>query len=137
MAAPVGRFPDAPVSPSSPSPEPESVPDGAGAPGLFTCDECGSGDPGTACGALSPGWIEAEIHRGPRVGVLYRTFCSEEHLRTGMAGPLPVPEPWPPAPPPTLRDRMGAAAFGGLVGVLVGLAGVGLVTVVRFVLTWW
>ncbi|MFD7905460.1 hypothetical protein ACFV4G_24855 [Kitasatospora sp. NPDC059747] len=103
------------------------------------CAFCGIREPRTALGdrfELPEGWLALEIDRRA-AEVLDRTYCSEEHMRLDLAGPLPAPvpaqeeEPWDGAPL-TLGDRLAGLAFGAGLWLLGGFLLLGCVLAVRF-----
>ncbi|MFJ9842884.1 hypothetical protein ACIRYZ_20895 [Kitasatospora sp. NPDC101155] len=79
---------------------------------LELCDFCGRAESRTEARwgtDLPEGWLALEIDRRS-AEVLYRTYCSEEHMRLDLAGPLPAPEPFRGEPwdevPRTARHRL-------------------------------
>ncbi|MFE4514776.1 hypothetical protein ACFRMQ_11375 [Kitasatospora sp. NPDC056783] len=109
--------------------------------GLERCDVCGRTEPRTAAGGggleLPEGWLDLEIDRRS-AEVLYRTYCSEEHLRLGLADPLPAPVPYrgesddPWDAPRTAGDRLVDLAWTVGLWSLCGFLLLGSVLAIRF-----
>ncbi|MFD8705100.1 hypothetical protein ACFV1W_21200 [Kitasatospora sp. NPDC059648] len=105
---------------------------------LESCDFCGRWEARTAYGRgldLPESWVALEIdRRGAQA--LYRTYCSEDHMRLDLAGPLPAPEPfrdesWDRAPR-TVDDRLAGLALRVGLGLVGGFLLLGCVLAVRF-----
>lgn len=85
---------------------------------------------------LPEGWLAVEIDRRA-AEVLCRTYCSEDHLRLDLAGPLPTPEPfqeeepWDGAPR-TAGDRLAGLAWSVGLWLVGGFLLLGCVLAVRF-----
>jgi hypothetical protein len=105
---------------------------------LEICDFCGSCEARTAFGRgldLPEGWVALEIdRRGAQM--LYRTYCSEDHMRLDLAGPLPAPEPFRDEPwdraHRTVGDRLVGFALCGGLWLVGGFLLLGCVLAVRF-----
>jgi hypothetical protein len=68
--------------------------------------------------------------------VLYRTYCSEDHMRLDLAGPLPAPdlfreEPWD-GTPRTVGSRLADLALSVGLWLVSGFVLLGCVLAVRF-----
>ncbi|MFJ9440361.1 hypothetical protein ACIRRH_00645 [Kitasatospora sp. NPDC101235] len=110
---------------------------------LELCDVCGRTEPRTADRGgleLPEGWLALEIDRRS-AEVLYRTYCSEEHMRLDLAGPLPAPEPFRGGPgdpwdgaPRTVGDRLADLAWTVGLWLLGGFLLLGSVLAVRFLI---
>lgn len=105
---------------------------------LELCDFCGSWEARTAYGRgldLPEGWVALEIDRRG-AEVLYRTYCSEDHMHLDLAGPLPAPEPFRDEPsdraPRTVGDRWADLALRVGMWLVGGFLLLGCVLAVRF-----
>ena len=92
-----------------------------------SCAECGRDMPVEGGDGVA---ISLDVWTADDDDYRYASFCSQQHASDWLAKPLP-PIARPPAVDEPLSDKlMAAGCVGGLVGV-VGLAGYGLVTLVR------
>lgn len=123
------------------APERDEPEDGDDGDDEERCDVCGRKEPRTADRGgleLPEGWLTLEIDRRA-AELLLRTYCSEEHMRQDLAGPLPAPEPlragwsdpWDGAPR-TVGDRIVDLALTVGLWLLGGFLLLGSVLAVRF-----
>lgn len=98
---------------------------------MAACTLCGKAD------AELPGpsdWLAVEVSGTDDDGRQWwvnEYFCSQAHASEWMRSPLARPEPSPPYVM-TMKDRVTGLGLAAGVGVLFGLAGLGALTVARF-----
>lgn len=92
-------------------------------------------------GESGDGWLFMEITRGAGewesfTESLDAMFCSQAHAAEWLQSPLPEPSPASIGVPyrMTAKERLAGVALATAVGLLFGLAGLGLLTTVRFLL---
>ncbi|MFE4972825.1 hypothetical protein ACFRAR_12005 [Kitasatospora sp. NPDC056651] len=126
--------------PEPDGPEGDDEGDGEDGEDLERCEVCGRTESRTTAGGrleLPEGWLSLEIDRRC-AELLTRTYCSEEHMRLGLAGPLPAPEllrdesgdPWD--VPRTAGDRLVDLAWMAGLLLVCGFLLLGCVLAVRF-----
>jgi hypothetical protein len=107
--------------------------DGMTDEGMAACTLCGKSD------TDQPGpsdWLAVEVSGTDEDGGMWwvnEYFCCQAHAAEWLQRPLARPEPSPPYAM-TTRDRLVGLGLASGLGVLVALAGLGALTVLRFLI---